>query len=1234
MNISTNANRLRTVIGFFCLAVSVSNAAVITWSNVAGGDFTTAGNWYGGVAPGPDDHARLTNGTLITLSTPYTLSNLWVAARAINNTTSRLEITTGGELTLTGGPNNANNVSQVGVGTNALGRLEMTGGTISRYSLNPANPSWLLIGGGGGTGYFTVSSGNVFLDSMRVGSDNAGVGAQGTKGGFGFMDVSGGLVIVSNQCNIGRDLDTGTLAITGGEVINQATNFFLGTDSDGYMTVAGGSNSGNSTGTVNVATGGILRTYGGIRIGQSSATFIQDGTVKITGGRLTTQRFFQGSIAGTSLAKVEFDGGILEAVLATNASGFIYGNISVKVKSGGITIDSAGYDLPVLPGVLADIGSPGGGLIKSNAGILKLMGTNTYTGATIIQGGGLITTTASSGGGSITANDGSLFGAVVSYPGSSMNLSSLTLNSGLDTNALNFDLRTFNNPTAPVIMAATLAVNRTNKVNISGAPLTVGVFTLIQYTTGTGVTADHFEIGSLPAGVTASIVLEPGFVKLNVTSAPSLHWNGNLSADWDTNTLNWLDFSSITPTPTAYAEGAAVSFDDAAATNFVNLVQIVSPALVTVTNQITNYTFSGVGSLAGATGLKKQGAGTLTVGVTANSYAGDTVISGGTLQLGISDVIPQGAGKGNLTVNGTLDLNGFIESINGLTGAGTIDNTSGNSAVLTTGNNSSAGSFSGTIQNSGGGGLNFTKAGNQTLLLSGNNTHSGGTTLNGGVVQAANNNVLGVGPLTFNGGGLSSDGGNARTFTNSVAVLADSTIGDLVNNGSITLTGPLDFGGTPRTWTARSDVLLTGDSIGAGWNKAGVGVMTLQGAHKWTGLMEVNQGTLIVNGAITNTDGTRADCTFVGSFARMVLNPGSTLVLTGPTTNIRVGNNGAVIATNILDIAGLAFTTSGDADGRLVLGQGSTTCFANLLTNGIVIVRKVEKVGTGNYCEVNLDGGTIQAMTTNTAFMEGLSNVFVKAGGFTLNSASNDVTINQPLLSGGGSGGLTKIGAGALFLNGTNTYTGTTTVNEGGLGGSGIIAGPVLVTSGGTLVPGNSVGTLTINNTLTLEGTTVMEVSREGGVPASDRVIASTLNRGGSLQVTHFGANSLRSGDSFDLFDWTAVSGTFTSVSLAPLLPGLSWNTANLNVNGTINITGTIIPPRITSNSTSGTTLTASGSGGVAGGTYYTLMTTDLALPVTSWTAIATNQFDASGNFTFTDATDIDPQRFYLISIP
>ena len=180
---------------------------------------------------------------------------------------------------------------------------------------------------------------------------------------------------------------------------------------------------------------------------------------------------------------------------------------------------------------------------------------------------------------------------------------------------------------------------------------------------------------------------------------------------------------------------------------------------------VMSSSYPGVGLTLAGTGVTRLSG--------ANIYPGDTTISSGTTQLGTNNVIPDGVGVGDVYVNGTLDLNGFSDTINGLNGAGIVDNTlAGSSSTLTAGNNDASGTFSGTITNSGSGAtLALVKIGNGALTLSGANTYSAATTVIGGallvngsigagnvIVSGANTTLGGTGTiggaLTLNTGGI------------------------------------------------------------------------------------------------------------------------------------------------------------------------------------------------------------------------------------------------------------------------------------------------------------------------------------------------------------------------------------------------------------------------------------------------------------------------------------------------
>ena len=66
----------------------------------------------------------------------------------------------------------------------------------------------------------------------------------------------------------------------------------------------------------------------------------------------------------------------------------------------------------------------------------------------------------------------------------------------------------------------------------------------------------------------------------------------------------------------------------------------------------------------------------------------------------------------------------------------------------------------------------------------------------------------------------------------------------------------------------------------------------------------------------------------------------------------------------------------------------------------------------------------------------------------------------------------------------------------------------------------------------------------------------------------------------------------------------------------------------------SGTNLVVNGINGQSGGTYYVLMSTNPALPLSQWTPVATNVLSTSGNFTITLTNTVSrtvPQRFYIL---
>jgi hypothetical protein len=75
--------------------------------------------------------------------------------------------------------------------------------------------------------------------------------------------------------------------------------------------------------------------------------------------------------------------------------------------------------------------------------------------------------------------------------------------------------------------------------------------------------------------------------------------------------------------------------------------------------------------------------------------------------------------------------------------------------------------------------------------------------------------------------------------------------------------------------------------------------------------------------------------------------------------------------------------------------------------------------------------------------------------------------------------------------------------------------------------------------------------------------------------------------------------------------------------------------PRFVGVALVGTDLLMRGSNGPALGTYRVLASANVASPVSTWVPIATNSFDANGNFAFTNSAKASiAKQFYLLSAP
>jgi autotransporter-associated beta strand protein len=236
-----------------------------------------------------------------------------------------------------------------------------------------------------------------------------------------------------------------------------------------------------------------------------------------------------------------------------------------------------------------------------------------------------------------------------------------------------------------------------------------------------------------------------------------------------------------------------------------------------VWNVTSGQTLTMGGAVSGGSGLNitKQGSGKVIL-FGANTYSGATAFSGGTLQLGASNVIPEGSGKGDVALSGgsTLDLNGYSETVNGLNGSsGTfVDNTAASTtSTLTVGANDVSSAFGGIIKNTGTDSTtNLIKTGTGQLTLSGTNTLSGTVTVNGGNLSVQNANPLAnISGLTIGGATLGFNNNNP-TISAPITLTGNTTF--KVQTAGVL--GSLDgaIGGTGNITFATADNTLAGDN--------------------------------------------------------------------------------------------------------------------------------------------------------------------------------------------------------------------------------------------------------------------------------------------------------------------------------------------------------------------------------------------------------------------------------------
>ncbi|WP_425605798.1 autotransporter outer membrane beta-barrel domain-containing protein [Paraburkholderia translucens] len=494
---------------------------------------------------------------------------------------------------------------------------------------------------------------------------------------------------------------------------------------------------------------------------------------------------------------------------------------------------------------------------------------------------------------------------------------------------------------------------------------------------------------------------------------------------------------------------------------------------------------------------------------------------------------------------------------------------------------------------------------------------SGGSAVHGGGVGAGGAGISGAN-LSINNFGTIAGGLAGNSGTQADAIYFTGGVNTLTLQTGSTTSGAIELGtgGVSATISAANTGITLGSNIllddanaalaisndnnlnvsgiisGSGSvTVSGTGTLTLSGVNSYSGDTTISSGTLALSGA--------------GSIARS----------SGVTDNGTFDISGTTNGTSITSLSGGGFVTLGgktltltnasgtfggtiSGSGSLTLASGTETLTATNSYTGATTVdtgSTLALTGTGSVAaSIGVtDNGTFDISGTNSgASIQNLSGSgTVALGSRTLTLTNASGTFNGAFT---GMGSLIKQGTGTLILDGNSaSFAGTTEIaagllevgdidnaqavlggnvtvdKDGTLRGHGTVTGDV--SNSGTVAPGGSIGTLTIdgNYTQASNATLSIEVSPTA---ASKLVVNGSATLNGVLAIT-YDPGTYSPGSKYTLVSASnGISGTFSSVTtsgtastnaayVSSLSPSVDYsgNAVELTLSGVIDPVGTSI---------------------------------------------------------------------------
>ena len=1128
---------LRTIFCGFALLAPLPATAGTTWDGGgANASWGTLGNWNPNGLPLFDGTETITIGSGFASGTTLTLDGTrYIDALLINTTTGfTLTAGTGGTLNLRSG-----NITRQDVG-----------GTEAVQTISAGMVLGDPTGVAAYTGIWNIAGSN----SLNVGGDISEIGGvRGlTKTGIGTVILSGtntfsggltlnaGTVSISSDANLGAS--TGSLTFGGGTlqftnnvvgsraIIMTSDGVFSGTygktleesgvvSGNGNLTVAGSgtlilSGSGSNGTGMTTLSSGVLSLRGTVSLGSGNLTFgngvLELGNDNFTRalGTGTGQVNMSSATGGAGFAAFGADRtvnlGGNGATVTWGAGNFVASGQPLYLGSStadhmldfqnSIDLNGAIRTITVTDGVGTGVdaeisgvisGTGASGLIINgvdiapwNPGRVVLSGINTYAGGTTIDAGTLSV--------SQDANLGATTG------GLTINAGTLEVSGTFSTSRL----ITLGNAASTLQVDPLQTYTITSAIGGSGSLNKTGSGTLVLSgaNTYTGVTT----VSAGVLNIRNSGALGTTMAGTTVSSGAELQLQGGIAVN-----------EALTLNGTGVANGGAlhsISGNNTWAGNITlgSTSQIQSDAgLLTLSGTLTNggngaaFDFDGAGNIlvsgviTSNASIVKNGTGILTLSG-ANTYTGATTINAGT-------VLVSGSLNGNsgtaLTFGGSGTFNSS-EAAGRAQGMGALSFNSGDATVQST----------------------YGGSGNTSLTFS-SFTRADGATANF-VISGGTNGTTNKIVLT----------GQPSGFIDSATFFNGSEYAYVDPAGYVRA---INYGVDPGTAESPGGVSLTGDHVKANGHITSQGTQRFDTLHIATNIQYTlgNNQKVTVNG-ILKTGNVAGGATII---AGDYLQADSNADMTIRTDQV---NDSLTITTPIIANGTNALTKSGA--GTLTLSGVNTYTGGTYVTAGTLQIGASERLLSTGALTVN--GGTfgVQTFTETVGPVVLASGAITGSGTGTVIGSSYDVRSGSVSAILAGPSSLTKNTEGTVTLTGANTYTGTTTVNDGQL-----IAA---ATSGSAL--GNT-SAVTVN----ADGNLTLGASNQINDAAAVTLGGGTLSAGGFSEGTasSAGAGALNLTAAGSTIDFG--TGSIGTLAFAIFNPGSNFLTID-NWTGTPGLIG------------------------------------------------------------------------------